>query len=222
MMVAPKPLPIVVLISGTGSNLQAIIDAIQAGQLHAKIRAVISNRPGVTGLQRAAVAGIPTHVINHAEHHSRHDFDQALQACIDQYQPRLVVLAGFMRILGDDLVRHYLGRMVNIHPSLLPEFPGLDTHQKVLAAGHKQHGASVHFVTPELDGGPLLIQAVVPVQPGDTAESLQQKVHQQEHIIYPMAIEWIAEGQVQYANNKILFNGKPLEKPHQVTASQTR
>lgn len=222
MMIAPKPLPVVVLISGTGSNLQAIMDAIQAGQLHAEIRAVISNRPGVAGLQRAQAAGIPTHVINHAYHNSRDEFDQALQACIDQYQPQLVVLAGFMRILGDEFVRHYLGRMLNIHPSLLPEFPGLDTHRRALEAGHKQHGASVHFVTPELDGGPLLVQAVVTVESGDTAESLQQKVHQQEHIIYPMAIEWIAEGHVKYENNKILFDGKPLEMPRQITTSCAR
>ncbi|MBI3188602.1 MAG: phosphoribosylglycinamide formyltransferase [Gammaproteobacteria bacterium] len=214
-----SPLPIVVLISGTGSNLQAIIDAIAGKKINAEIRAVISNRPNAAGLQRARDAGIPTHVINHNDHKTRGEFDQALQRCIDQYQPQLVVLAGFMRILGDDFVRHYPGRMLNIHPSLLPEFPGLDTHRRALAAGHKQHGASVHFVTTELDGGPLLVQASVPVTADDTADSLQQKVHQQEHIIYPMAIAWIAEGRVQYDNNQIIFDGKPLSKPVQISAS---
>lgn len=213
------PLQIVVLISGSGSNLQAIIDAIAGKKINAEIRAVISNRPDAAGLQRARDAGIPTHVINHNDHRSRGEFDQALQRCIDQYQPQLVVLAGFMRILGDDFVRHYPGRMLNIHPSLLPDFPGLDTHRRVLAAGHKQHGASVHFVTPELDGGPLLVQASVPVTADDTADSLQQKVHQLEHIIYPMAIAWIAEGRVQYDNNQIIFDGKPLSKPVQISAS---
>ncbi|MDQ1363262.1 MAG: phosphoribosylglycinamide formyltransferase 1 [Pseudomonadota bacterium] len=213
-----SPLPIVVLISGTGSNLQAIIDAIAAKKINAEIRAVISNKPGVAGLQRARDAGIATHVIEHKQYPDRNAFDAALRDCIDQYQPQLVVLAGFMRILGDGFVQHYPGRMLNIHPSLLPEFPGLDTHRRVLAAGHTQHGASVHFVTPELDGGPLLVQAVIPVQANDTAESLQQKVHQQEHIIYPLAIGWIAEGRVQYENNRIFFDGKPLEKPVQIPA----
>lgn len=211
-------LPIVVLISGTGSNLQAIIDAIAAKKINAEIRAVISNRAGVAGLQRARDAGIATHVIEHKQFPDRNAFDAALRDCIDQYQPQLVILAGFMRILGDEFVRHYPGRMLNIHPSLLPEFPGLDTHQRVLAAGHTQHGASVHFVTPELDGGPLLVQAVVPVQPDDTAESLQQKIHQQEHIIYPLAIGWIAEGRVHYENNQIFLDGKRLEKPRQLIA----
>lgn len=210
------PLQIVVLISGTGSNLQSMIDAIAAKKIHAQIRAVISNRPNAAGLQRARDAGIATHVINHSDHKNRHDFDQALMACIDQYQPQLVVLAGFMRILGDEFVRHYPGRMLNIHPSLLPEFPGLNTHQRALDAGHRQHGASVHFVTPELDGGPILVQAAVAVEATDDAQSLQQKVHQQEHIIYPLAIGWIAEGRVHYDNNRIYFDGKPLQQPIQV------
>lgn len=220
-MTSIQPLPLVVLISGTGSNLQAIIDAIAAGKINAEIRAVISNRPGVTGLQRARDAGIATHVIDHRDHANREEFDQALSACIDQYQPQLVVLAGFMRILGDGFVRHYLGRMLNIHPSLLPEFPGLDTHRRVLQAKHKRHGASVHFVTPELDGGPLLVQAVIPVHADDTADSLQQRVHQQEHIIYPMAIDWIAKGRVKYENNKLYFDGKLLDQPLQITAGKT-
>lgn len=214
-------LPLVVLISGTGSNLQAIIDAIAAGKINAEIRAVISNRPGVAGLQRARDAGIATHIIDHRDYASREAFDTALSACIDQYQPQLVVLAGFMRILGDDFVRHYPGRMLNIHPSLLPEFPGLDTHRRVLQAKHKLHGASVHFVTPELDGGPLLVQAVIQVHADDTADSLQQRVHQQEHIIYPMAIDWIAKGRVKYENNKLYCDGKPLDKPLQITAGKT-
>lgn len=217
-----NPLSLVILISGTGSNLQAIIDAIAVKKINAVIAAVISNRPDVAGLQRARDAGIPAHVIDHKQHAGREQFDNALRDCIDQYQPQLLVLAGFMRILGDDFVRHYAGRMLNIHPSLLPEFSGLDTHRRALTAGHKQHGASVHFVTPELDGGPLLVQAVIPVLANDTTESLQQRVHQQEHIIYPLAIGWIAEGRVRYENNKIFFDGKALAKPLQIIANNAR
>ena len=212
------PLKLVVLISGTGSNLQAIINAVREQKIAAEICAVISNQPNVAGLQRAVDAGIKTHVVNHRDYAERLAFDDALQQVIDQYQPQLLVLAGFMRILGDDFVRHYHGRMLNIHPSLLPAFPGLNTHQRALDAKHKVHGASVHFVTAELDGGPILVQAVIQINADDSAEALQQRVHAQEHIIYPMAVNWIAEGRVSYANSTILFDGKPLEKPVQITA----
>lgn len=209
------PLNIVVLISGSGSNLQAMIDAIAAQTLHANIAAVISNRPGVKGLERAEAAGIRAEALDHKTYESRESFDQALMQTIDQYQPELVVLAGFMRILTDDFVAHYSGRMLNIHPSLLPEFRGLNTHQRALEAGVLKHGVSIHYVSNELDGGPLVLQAVIDVDEGDTAETLQQKVHQQEHVIYPMVIEWVAQKRLQMSDQKVYFDNKVLEKPLQ-------
>ena len=205
------PLPIVVLISGSGSNLQAMIDAIAAGELPAEIRAVISNEPGVRGLERARKAGIPAEVIDHRDYDSRAAFDQALMARIDHYRPQLVVLAGFMRILTEDFVNHYAGRMLNIHPSLLPRYQGLNTHQRVLDAGDEIHGVSVHFVTPELDGGPVILQAEVPVHAGDDAEALAERIHRQEHIIYPLVIRWFAEGRLRLAGDSVLLDGKPVE-----------
>ncbi|MCW9013332.1 MAG: phosphoribosylglycinamide formyltransferase [Gammaproteobacteria bacterium] len=210
-----KPLPIVVLISGSGTNLQAIIDAIAAGKLNAEIRAVISNRPNVKGLERAEKAGIPAHLLDHQLFDGRESFDQALQALIDSYQPELVILAGFMRILTEAFVSHYEGRMLNIHPSLLPEFTGLDTHQRVLDAGRQQHGVSVHFVTNELDSGPLVIQAVIPVSPNDTADSLADRIQTQEHIIYPMSIEWFVQGRLSYKNNASYLDDQLIVKPPQ-------
>ncbi len=206
-------LNIVVLISGSGSNLQAIIDAIADGKLHARITAVISNRPHVKGLQRARDAGIPAETLDHTDFDSRESFDQSLIKLIDQYQPGLVVLAGFMRILTDDFVSHYDGRMLNIHPSLLPEFRGLNTHQRALDANVRQHGVSVHYVSNELDGGPLVLQAVIDVNENDTAETLQQKVHQQEHIIYPMVIEWVAQQRLQVINQQVYLDNKALDSP---------
>ena len=206
---------VVVLISGRGSNLQAIIDAINSQQLNAEIRAVISNRPGVKGLERARAAGIPARVLDHNDYDDRDSFDLALQSLIDSFQPELLVLAGFMRILTNHFVDHYKGRMLNIHPSLLPAFTGLNTHQRVLDAGHKQHGVSVHFVTNELDSGPLVIQAVIPVLSDDTAESLAQRIHQQEHIIYPMAISWFADGRLSCKNNQVFLDNQALVRtPH--------
>ncbi len=206
-------LPIVVLISGSGSNLQAIIDAIRAGTLNAEIRAVISNRNDVMGLERARNAGIETLVLDHKNFSDRESFDQALQQTIDRYQPQLVILAGFMRILTDDFVDHYTGRMLNIHPSLLPDFRGLNTHQRALDAGREQHGVTVHFVTNELDSGPLVIQAVININPDDSAESLQQRIHEQEHIIYPMAIQWFAEGRLSCRDNKVYLDNQLLKHP---------
>jgi phosphoribosylglycinamide formyltransferase-1 len=208
------PLPVVVLISGRGSNLQAIIDCTRAGKLPIEVRAVISNRPAATGLQHATAAGIPTEVIDHKNYPDRADFDRALQACIDSYQPALVVLAGFMRILTPDFVRHYRGRMLNVHPSLLPDFPGLDTHRRVLAAGAREHGASVHFVTPETDGGPVIAQARVPVLHGDTPDSLAARVLEQEHRLFPLAILWYTEGRIRMDNDdRIRFDGEMLSAP---------
>jgi len=210
-MTAPaSPLPIVVLISGNGSNLQAIIDAIHAG-LPAEIRAVFSNNPQAYGLTRARKAGIPTEVIDHHQYNSREAFDQALMARIDHYQPKLVLLAGFMRILTDEFVNHYAGRMLNIHPSLLPRYQGLNTHQRVLDAGDEIHGVSVHFVSPELDSGPVILQAEVPVQADDDADTLAERIHSQEHIIYPLVIRWFAEGHLRLQGNTVLLDDRPID-----------
>ncbi|PKM44367.1 MAG: phosphoribosylglycinamide formyltransferase [Gammaproteobacteria bacterium HGW-Gammaproteobacteria-1] len=203
------PLPIVVLLSGSGSNLQAIIDAVPAG-LPVDIRAVISNKMDAYGLERARQAGIPTQVLSHRDYADRESYDAALAALIDGYGAQLVVLAGFMRILSDGFVRRYEGRMLNIHPSLLPRHRGLDTHTRALAAGDGEHGATVHFVSPELDAGPIIIQARVPVHPGDTPESLAARVLEQEHRIYPQAIRWYAEGRLELKDGAALLDGKPV------------
>jgi len=187
-------LPLVALISGRGSNLKAIIDA--ADPL-IEIRAVISNRPQAPGLLYAQQAGIATQIIDHKTFKSRIEFDTALQTAIDHYQPKLVILAGFMRILSPDFIKHYRGRLLNIHPSLLPAFKGLHTHQRVLQSNMEEHGTSVHFVTEELDSGPVIIQARVPVLPDDDEDSLAARVLQEEHRIYPQAIHWFAQGRVQ-------------------------
>lgn len=203
-------MPVVILISGGGSNLQSIIDATQAGELPIDIRAVISNKADAYGLQRAKKAGIHTEVVNHRNYSGREDFDLALQEAIDAHQPALVILAGFMRILTHDFVEHYLGRMLNIHPALLPLFPGLNTHERALQDAVKEHGATVHFVTTEVDGGPLVLQARVPVHDGDTAEALAARVLEQEHLIFPQAIRWFAEGRLQMQCDKVLLDDKPL------------
>lgn len=204
---------LIVLISGNGSNLQAIINAIHQDKLGATISAVISDRPGAFGLTRAAKAQIPTHIIDYTQFSDRTAFDKALMQQIDAYQPDLIVLAGFMRILTADFVQHYLGKMINIHPSLLPKYQGLYTHRRVLEAGDVEHGASVHYVTPELDSGPIILQARVPVLPSDTTESLQQRVHQVEHQIYPAAIQLIASGQVTFRNNQVYYQDNPIQDP---------
>lgn len=209
----------VVLISGNGSNLQAVIDNINGTaktndetpqNLPIKIVSVISNNPDAYGLERAKKAGIHTDVLNHRKFNSREDFDHALQKLIDQYNPELLILAGFMRILSDDFVNHYLGRMINIHPSLLPQFPGLNTHQQALDLGLDIHGASVHFVTPELDSGPVIIQAQVPIKTGDTVDDLKARVLEQEHIIYPIAIRWFAQHRLYLKDNMAYLDNCPL------------
>ncbi len=205
-----SPIGLVVLISGNGSNLQAIIDAIAAGEIPAQIRAVISNNPDAYGLERARRAGIPVEVVDHRDFPDRESYDRALQAVIDRYRPDLVVLAGFMRILTPAFVEHYAGRMLNIHPSLLPRYQGLDTHRRVLEAGDSVHGVSVHFVTPELDSGPVVLQAEVPVEPGDTEDDLARKVHAEEHVIYPRVIRWFAEGRLKLDGDRVLLDGQPM------------
>ncbi|BBP02421.1 phosphoribosylglycinamide formyltransferase [Sulfuriferula nivalis] len=186
---------IVVLISGRGSNLQAIL----AAQLPAQIVAVISNKPDATGLQVAQAAGIATQALAHTTFASRAEFDKAMIQIIDGYQPDLVVLAGYMRILTDEFVNHYQGRLLNIHPSLLPSYAGLNTHQRALDDGVKVHGCTVHFVTPTLDHGPIIIQAAVPVLNNDNADSLSERVLCMEHQIYPTAIHWFIGGRIQLA-----------------------
>lgn len=187
---------VVVLISGSGSNLQALIDN-QAEDNPARIRAVISNRADAFGLTRAQSAGIPTAVLDHKAFDGRESFDAALMEVIDGHAPNLVILAGFMRILTPGFVRHYQGRLLNIHPSLLPKYKGLDTHRRALEAGDREHGCSVHFVTEELDGGPVAIQAALAVEPGENIEQLTQRVHAAEHQIYPLAMRWFAEGRLR-------------------------
>jgi phosphoribosylglycinamide formyltransferase-1 len=201
---------IVVLISGSGSNLQAIIDACAAGFIAGRIRAVISNKAGVYGLERAAEADIPAIVMDHKSFVDRQSYDAALQQTIDSYQPDLVVLAGFMRILTADFVGHYQGRLLNIHPSLLPKYQGLNTHQRALDAGDSQHGCSVHFVTAELDGGPVVLQAKVPIFAGDEAAQIAERVHEQEHRIYPLVVRWFCQGRLQQQADKALLDGQIL------------
>ena len=184
---------IVILISGRGSNMEAIVRALQSERWPARIAAVISNRADAPGLAFAAAHGIATAVVANKDYASRAEFDAALQTVIDGFAPDLVVLAGFMRILTEAFVTHYAGRMLNIHPSLLPLFPGLATHAQALAAGVREHGATVHFVTAELDHGPMVVQASVPVQPEDTVETLSARVLEQEHVIYPRAVRWFVE-----------------------------
>ena len=201
---------VVVLLSGTGSNLQALIDSTRTGDSPARIAAVISNRSDAYGLQRAREAGIATRTLDHKAFEGREAFDSALIELIDTFNPKLVVLAGFMRILSADFVRHYAGRLLNIHPSLLPKYKGMHTHQRALDAGDSEHGCSVHFVTEELDGGPLVVQAVVPVESDDSAQTLAQRVHTQEHRIYPLAVRWFAEGRLILGKQGALLDGQLL------------
>jgi phosphoribosylglycinamide formyltransferase-1 len=188
---------VVVLISGRGSNLQAILEA------GVPVGAVISNRADAKGLMLAERHGVITRVVPHHEFASREAFDAALAEEIERHAPRLVALAGFMRILTPGFVARYAGRLVNIHPSLLPAFPGLDTHQRALAAGVKLHGCTVHFVTADLDHGPIIVQAAVPVRAGDTAASLAARVLEQEHVVYPQAIHWFLRGRLQRHGERV-------------------
>ena len=207
------PLPVVVLVSGRGSNLRAIDARIAAGELPARILAVLSDREDAAALAWAAERGLATGAVPQRQYADRAAFDAALGNVIAGYAPALVVLAGFMRILGSPLVERFAGRMLNIHPSLLPKYPGLHTHRRVLEAGDAEHGASVHFVTTELDGGPVVLQARVPVLPGDDEAMLAQRVLVQEHRIYPLAIRWFAEGRLRLDGGVVRFDGRPLAAP---------
>lgn len=201
---------IVVLISGSGSNLQAIIDACNDGTIPGTIEAVISNKADAFGLERAKRGGIATEVINHKDFADRESFDDALLACVNAYQPDLVIMAGFMRILTPNFITPLLGKMINIHPSLLPKFTGLHTHQRAIDAGEKEAGATVHFVTEELDGGPPVIQTAVPIFADDDASQLAARVLQQEHKIFPLAAKWFCEGRLTLENGKAILDGDIL------------
>jgi phosphoribosylglycinamide formyltransferase-1 len=206
----------VVLISGGGSNLQAIMDAVACGDIPGEIRAVISNRPEAYGLQRARRTGIPTEMVDERRYPDRRAFDQALRAHIETYRPALVILAGFMLILGEELLVPFEGRMLNIHPSLLPALRGLHTHRRALEAGLRRHGASVHFVSRELDGGPVIIQASVPVEAGDSPDTLAARVLKKEHVIYPLAVRWFCEGRLALQGGRVHLDGIALEGPVQL------
>jgi len=199
-----------VLISGTGSNLQAILDAIDAGELPARVSLVLSNKAGAAGLARAERAGVPAQAIDHRGFPDRASFDQAMIERIDAHGADTVVLAGFMRILSPGFVRHYQGRLINIHPSLLPKYPGLNTHARALEAGDREHGCSLHFVTDELDGGPLIAQARFPVAANDTAETLSEKVQAQEHRLYPQVLRWRAQQRLQMTDQGVELDGERL------------
>ncbi len=213
-MSTSSPLSVVVLISGSGSNLQALIEAVQNRTLPIRIRAVIANEADAFGLERARQAAIEARVLSHRDYPDRPSFDAALMDLIDSLQPGLVVLAGFMRILTNSFVAHYRGRMLNIHPSLLPKFRGLHTHERALVAGEREHGATVHFVTEELDGGPAVLQALVKVEPGEDAARLAARVLIQEHRIYPQVVKWFAQGRLLLgADGLPHLDGKPLHQP---------
>lgn len=209
-------MPVVILISGSGSNLQAIIDQQRAGKLAIEIRAVISNRPDAYGLERAANANIPTVVIDHRDYPDRQSFDLELQKAVDRFTPSLVILAGFMRILSDQFVDRYIGHMLNIHPSLLPKHAGLGTHQNAIDQGDREHGASIHFVTRTLDGGPVIAQVKIPIIEGESAEQLAARVLQQEHRLYPAVIGWFASGRLKLENDKVLLDQAILPRPRQM------
>lgn len=202
---------ILVLISGSGSNLQTILDSCAGGKIAGEVVGVISNKADAYGLVRAEEAGVATSILAQQQFASREAYDAALLALMQEYRPDLVVLAGFMRILSPALVQHFAGRMLNIHPSLLPKYQGLHTHQRAIDAGDAEHGASVHFVTEELDGGPVILQARVPIFEGDDAGDVAARVQAQEHSIYPLVVQWFCEGRLRMLEGKALLDGAVLE-----------
>lgn len=217
-MSTPPRLPVVVLISGSGSNLQSLLDRAPASRID--IRAVFSDRADAHGLKRATNAGVPAHFVDPADCANRETYDRKLAAQIDKYDPGLVVLAGFMRILSPWFVNHYKDRTLNIHPSLLPNYRGLHTHRRVLVAGDRIHGCSIHFVVDELDGGPLIAQAMVDVLPGDNESTLSARVQAREHKLYPLIIDWFATGRLRMQGEQILFDDEPLSAPIVYAQSQ--
>ncbi len=210
---SPTPLPVVALISGRGSNLQAIAERAERGELPVDVRAVVSDQPAAGGLAWSAARGLPTAVLQPKDFPDRAAYGRALADLVESFGPRLVVLAGFMRILDESFVDRFAGRLLNIHPSLLPRHRGLHTHRRALEAGEQEHGASVHFVTRELDGGPVVLQARVPVLPGDDEAALAARVLAEEHRIYPQCIEWFAAGRLEHRDGAAWLDGRRLEQP---------
>ena len=211
--VRPGPLRLAVLISGRGSNMAAIAHACAQGEINARIALVVSERPGVAGLETARAMGIETRTVPWAGAAERVRFEHELDAALAAVQPDIIVLAGFMRILSQQFVEARAGRILNIHPSLLPKYRGLHTHRRVLEAGDRVHGASVHFVTAELDGGPIILQSRVAVRPGDTEHTVSARVQATEHIIYPRVVGWLADGRLAWRDDRPWLDGKPLEAP---------
>ncbi|WP_116364875.1 phosphoribosylglycinamide formyltransferase [Parahaliea mediterranea] len=207
---ARPALPVAILISGRGSNMVAFIEAVAVGQLDANITLVLSNNPDAAGLARAREAGIATAVVNHRDYDSREAFDAAMVARLREAGAELVILAGFMRILTSVFITAFRGRLLNIHPSLLPKYPGLNTHQRALDAGDSEAGVTVHFVTEELDGGPPILQARVPIQRGDTADTLAARVIVEEHKIYPLAARWFVQGRLALSEQGAFLDGERL------------
>lgn len=206
-------LPIAILISGRGSNMRVIAERAAAGTLPVEVRAVVSDQPAAAGLQVAAALNVTTRVLQPREFADRPAYDRALVQLLAQFEPKLIVLAGFMRILTPEFIGAFAGRILNIHPSLLPKFRGLHTHRRALEANETLHGVSVHFVTEELDGGPVVLQAEVPVLPGDTESTLSARVQQSEHRIYPQAIEWFARGRLRLQDGRAWLDGRQLDAP---------
>ena len=209
-MIRENQARLAILISGRGSNMQAFIEACASGELDAQISVVISNNTNAAGLERAAQAGIATCCIDHRAFPSREAFDQALVDQLQAHRADLVILAGFMRILTPVFIKPFAGRLLNIHPSLLPKYPGLHTHQRALDAGDTEAGVTVHFVTPELDGGPPIIQARVPIVAGDNAQTLAARVILEEHVIYPLAAQWYLQGRLKLTNQGAYLDGNPI------------
>ncbi|HEY7642110.1 MAG TPA: phosphoribosylglycinamide formyltransferase [Steroidobacteraceae bacterium] len=207
------PLPIAILISGRGTNMRVIAERAAAGRLPVDVRVVVSDQPAAEGLRTAAAMNIATRVLAPRDFADRASYDQALVQLLAGYQPQLVVLAGFMRILTPHFIGAFAGRILNVHPSLLPRYRGLHTHRRVLEAGEALHGVSVHFVTEELDGGPVVVQAEVPVLPGDSESTLSARVQQGEHRIYPQAIDWFARGRLALQGGRAWLDGRPLDAP---------
>lgn len=207
-----EPLRLAILISGNGSNLQAIIDAIEAGRLDAEIRLVVSDRADAYGLVRADRHGLATRVVEDPGG-GRERFDETLRSCLEPLKPDYLLLAGFMRILGPAFIDAFPDRILNIHPSLLPAYKGLDTHQRALDNGESEHGVSIHLVTAELDGGPVILQGAYPIETGDTAEDLRRKGHRLEHLMYPRVVSWLGNGTLEINNGRIYHEQAPLQTP---------
>lgn len=204
---------LVILISGRGSNMQTIHKQVLAGKINANLNAVISNNPDAAGLKYATEQGIHTKVLDHRNFASREEFDQALIDLVDLHEPDYLILAGFMRILSQQFVEHYHGRLLNIHPSLLPKYKGLHTHKRAIEAGDTEHGASVHFVTPDLDAGPVIMQTKVPIGPAETEDSLEKAVLQMEHKLYPAAIALLCQGAIDQGDGCVIYDGEKLKTP---------